>query len=218
MSMQTWSELYSRLKSAIPSLSEQLIQFESTEFSPALAIQQDSHFIGANPVALDYFESIEQDFIHSTPYDFSPRIQSSGRNSVEYGQQQLREAAKGNIVSFNWLHLNQQGAELPTKVTLYPFSLDNNDVILVQFTPMDRRGKQRAHSSNGFEVLPRELMSITLEDSAEAVYITDEDNHILAANKAMCRICGYSAEHILGKTPPSSTLKRYLMAVLILTL
>ena len=66
---------------------------------------------------------------------------------------------------------------------------------------MDRRGKRRTRSSNGFEGLPKELMSITLEDSAEAVYITNEDNRILAVNKAMCRICGYSAEHMLAKTP-----------------
>ncbi|PKH57176.1 GGDEF domain-containing protein [Shewanella sp. Choline-02u-19] len=207
MSMQKWSELYSRLKSATPSLSDQLIQFEIADVLPALAIVQDHRFIGANPVALSYFESIEQNFIHSTPYDFSPRIQSSGRNSVEYGQQQLREAAKGKIVSFNWLYLSQQGTELPTKVTLYPFSLDDNNVVLIQFTPMDRRGKRRSHSSNGFENLPKELMSITLEDSAEAVYITDEDSHIFAVNKAMCRICGYSAEHMLGKTPSELNLE-----------
>ncbi|QQX82416.1 EAL domain-containing protein [Shewanella sp. KX20019] len=208
--MQKWSELYSRLKSASPSLSEQLIQFDSAESPPALAIVQGYRFIAANQAALSYFETIEQKFINATPYDFSPRIQSSGRNSIEYGQQQLREASHGNIVAFNWLHLSQQGTELPTKVTLYPFNLDGNDVVLVQFMAMDRRGKRRPQSTNGFECLPKELMSITLEDSAEAVYITDENNHILAVNKAMCRICGYSAEHMLTKTPSELNLEAML--------
>ena len=201
MNMQKWSELYSHLTSSTPSLSEQLIQLDSAESPSALAIVKGYHFLAANQATLSYFESVEQNFVHATPYDFSPRIQSSGRNSVEYGQQKLREAAKGNIVAFNWLHISQQGTELPTKVTLYPVKLRDEDVILIQFTPMDRRGKRRTRSSNGFEGLPKELMSITLEDSAEAVYITNEDNRILAVNKAMCRICGYSAEHMLAKTP-----------------
>ena len=201
MNMRKWSELYSHLTSSSPSLSEQLILLDSADSPSALAIIQGYHFLAANQAAFSYFESTEENFIHATPYDFSPRIQSSGRNSVEHGQQKLREAAKGNIVAFNWLHISQQGTELPTKVTLYPVKLTGEDVILVQFTPMDRRGKRRTRSSNGFEGLPKELMSITLEDSAEAVYITNEDNRILAVNKAMCRICGYSAEHMLAKTP-----------------
>lgn len=201
MNMRKWSELYSHLTSSSPSLSEQLIQLDSADSPSALAIIQGYHFLAANQAAFSYFESTEENFIHATPYDFSPRIQSSGRNSVEHGQQKLREAAKGNIVAFNWLYISQQGTELPTKVTLYPVKLTGEDVILVQFTPMDRRGKRRTRSSNGFEGLPKELMSITLEDSAEAVYITNEDNRILAVNKAMCRICGYSAEHMLAKTP-----------------
>ncbi len=44
-------------------------------------------------------------------------------------------------------------------------------------------------------------MATTLEESAEAVYITDTENRILAVNKAMCRICGYSAEQLINRTP-----------------
>ena len=210
MSLKKWSELYSRLTSTSASLTEQLIQFTALETPPALAIVQGYRFIGVNQAALNYFESVEQNFIDSTPYDLSPRIQSSGRNSVEYGQQRLREASKGKVVSFNWLHLSQQGTELPTQVTLYPFKLDLQDVVLIQFTPMDRRGKRRNSPSNGFESLPKELMSITLEDSAEAVYITDDNERILAVNKAMCRICGYSAGHMLAKTPTELNIEEML--------
>ncbi|WP_375087922.1 EAL domain-containing protein [Shewanella youngdeokensis] len=199
--MQKWSELYSNLESSTPFLAEQLVQLDNSEVPVPLALIKGYQFIGANTAALEYFESIEQNFVHSTPYDFSPRLQSSGRSSVDYGQQKLREALKGNIVSFNWLHLSQQGTELPTKITLYPFKLNDEDVVLIQFVPMDRRVKRRSQASNGFEMLPKQLMSITLEDSAEAVYITDKDHRILAVNKAMCRICGYSADNILTKTP-----------------
>lgn len=206
--MSKWSEIYSRLTSSTPSIVNDLMQKGSIEPSVALAIISDYHFIATNQATLDYFQSSEQDFLHCTPYDLSPRIQSSGRNSLEYGQQMLNEASLGRVIDFNWLHISSKGTELPTKVTLYPVKLDDSDVVLIQFTAIDRREKCRAHINNGFQDLPKALMTITLEDSAEAVYITNEDNQILAVNKAMCRICGYSAEHMLAKSPQALGLEQ----------
>ncbi|GIU40098.1 GGDEF domain-containing protein [Shewanella sairae] len=201
MSILTWSKLYSRVSSTDPSLTKQFELWLDDPDSTALAIIQGQHFVAANSNTLKYFESLEQNFIHATPFDFSPRIQSSGKSSVEYGQQMLNKASKGERVSFNWLHMSQQGKELPTSVTFFPAEIDSNRVILVSFEPMDRRKRTREQTGNGFETLPKELMSITLEDSAEAVYITNEQGQILAVNKAMCRICGFSAEHLLGRNP-----------------
>ncbi|MCL1138112.1 GGDEF domain-containing phosphodiesterase [Shewanella pneumatophori] len=201
MSVLMWSKLYSRVTATEPTLVEQLKLWQQPSDATALAIIQGQHFVAANLPALNYFESQEQNFLHATPFDFSPRIQSSGKSSVEYGQQMLKQATKGETVSFTWLHMSQQGKELPTILSFYPAQLDDKPVIIAAFQPMDRRKRSRVTFSNGFESLPKELMSITLEDSAEAVYITDENSLILAVNKAMCRICGFSAEHLLGKTP-----------------
>lgn len=110
------------------------------------------------------------------------------------------EAASGNHVEFSWLHLSQQGKELPTKVRLYPCYLQQQAVVLVELQALNRRTQVRPSISDGFAHIPREIMATTLEESAEAVYITDADNRILAVNKAMCRICGYSAEQLIGKT------------------
>lgn len=201
MSVLMWSKLYSRVTATDPTLVKQLKLWQNTADTTALAIIQGQHFVAANSSALNYFESQEQNFLHATPFDFSPRIQSSGKSSVEYGQQMLKKAIKGEPISFSWLHMSQQGKELPTVLSLYPAQLDDEPVLLVSFQPMDRRKRNRVSIGNGFETLPKELMSITLEDSAEAVYITDENFRILAVNKAMCRICGYSADNLLGKTP-----------------
>ncbi|MGS0676569.1 putative bifunctional diguanylate cyclase/phosphodiesterase [Shewanella sp. 125m-1] len=199
--MSMWSKLYSRVSFTVPGLSDQLKLWQNESEPTALAIIQGSRFLAANAATLNYFESQEHNFLHATPFDFSPRIQSSGRSSVEYGQQMLKRAAKGEVVSMSWLHMSQQGKDLPTVVTIYPAELDEKQVMIISFKPMNRRKRTRETISNGFETLPKELMSITLEDSAEAVYITDESKRILAVNKAMCRICGFSAEHLLTKTP-----------------
>lgn len=207
MSASMWSKLYSRVTATDPTLLEQLKLAQTTAESPALAIIQGQQFIAANTSTLNYFESQEQNFLHATPFDFSPRIQSSGKSSVEYGQQMLKKAAKGETLSFSWLHMSQQGKELPTMLTLHPAELDDTPITVISFQPMDRRKRTRKKISNGFETLPKELMSVTLEDSAEAVYITDEHDQILAVNKAMCRICGYSAEHLLNKKPADLNLE-----------
>ncbi|WP_394202525.1 EAL domain-containing protein [Shewanella waksmanii] len=197
--MDLWSDTLSQLSSAHSETQQQLSLWRSTATIPMLAVIKGFHFIHATEQTLAFFESQAENFINATPYDYSPRIQSSGRNSVEFAQQVMQEAAMGEIKSFNWLHMSQQGTELPTKVTLYPAKLNAQTVLIAEFTPMNRRSQKRKVSKNGFESLPKQLLSIALEDSAEAVYITNINHTIIAVNKAMCRICGYSADQLLGR-------------------
>lgn len=197
--MDLWSDTLSQLRSSHADTERHIIAWQSASSLPMLAVIKDFHFIHATAQTLAYFESQAENFINATPYDFSPRIQSSGRNSIEFAQHVMQEAARGSIKSFDWLHMSQQGAELPTKVTLYPASLNEQAVLIAELTPVNRRSRTRKSSRNGFECLPKQLLSIALEDSAEAVYITDSQHKIIAVNKAMCRICGYSADQLLGR-------------------
>ncbi|WP_076413456.1 EAL domain-containing protein [Shewanella sp. UCD-KL12] len=198
--MGHWSYLLSKLTSDRPSLSEKLESWlEETDVSP-IAIIKNYHFIEASPTALSYFQAQPEHLLNATPYDISPRIQSSGHNSVEYSQELIQKALMGDVIEFDWLHLSQQGKELPTKVSLFPFNLDGHPVVVAQFVAANRRTRARASTDNGFSSLPSQLMSMTLEDSAEAVYITDAKHNIIAVNKAMSRICGYSADQLLHKS------------------
>jgi diguanylate cyclase (GGDEF)-like protein/PAS domain S-box-containing protein len=47
----------------------------------------------------------------------------------------------------------------------------------------------------------QELLARALESAANAILITDRDGHILWLNDAMCRLCGYSKQEVLGLTP-----------------
>ncbi|ABV34870.1 diguanylate cyclase/phosphodiesterase with PAS/PAC and GAF sensor(s) [Shewanella sediminis HAW-EB3] len=210
--MDRWSYLLSKLSSDRPSLSQRLQAWQLEPNALPLAIIQGYHFIGANPLTLSYFQTQTDNFVNATPYDFSPRIQSSGRNSIEYAQQMMRHALEGDVIEFNWLHLSQQGRELPTRVSLFPFEFEGSPVILAMFEPSNRRSRSRESANNGFDMLPKELLSITLEDSAEAAYITDAEHRIIAVNKAMCRISGYSADQLLHKNAEVIDLKRHTAA------
>ncbi|GGI97452.1 GGDEF domain-containing protein [Shewanella hanedai] len=198
--MEPWPILLSRLNSHKQNLTDQLNIWLKADHSLPLALIQDDQFIGANPAALAYFQAQVDSFIHASPSDFSPRIQSSGRSSVEYTRQMIEQALQGEITEFNWQYISQKGDDLPTKVTLFPFKFGLQDVLVVQFESKNRRSHTRPRLSNGFDTLPKELMSTILEDNAEAVYITDAAHQIIAVNKAMCRICEYSTEQLLNSS------------------
>ncbi|MEM6247838.1 putative bifunctional diguanylate cyclase/phosphodiesterase [Shewanella vaxholmensis] len=199
--MIRWQHLLNKLSTDDPVLQEKLSLWQAHPHKTPLALIQGFSFISANQATLGYFETEYDAFVNATPYDFSPRIQSSGRNSVEYAREMILEAIAGHHVEFNWLHLSQLGNELPTRVNLYRCDLQQQPVVLVELQALNRRNRIRATISDGFAHIPKEILSTTLEESAEAVYITDADNRILAVNKAMSRIYGYSAEQLISKTP-----------------
>lgn len=197
--MSQWFQILSQLTSTRPSIQHQIEAWWQSPDSQHLAILKGYSFFAANQGTLDYFQTQEDSFINATPYDFSPRIQSSGKNSVEFSQQMIDKTSNGEEISFNWLHMSQLGGELPTRVTIYPATLADHAVNIVLFEPTNRRSSVRRNMSNGFERLPPQLVSSILEDSAEAVYITDASHKIIAVNKAMCRICGYSTDQLIDK-------------------
>ncbi|GGN02065.1 diguanylate cyclase PdgA [Shewanella xiamenensis] len=199
--MIRWQHLLNKLTTDDPLLQEKLSIWRAHPHKTPLALIQGFSFISANSATLDYFGTEYDTFVNATPYDFSPRIQSSGRNSVEFAREMILEAVSGVNVEFSWLHLNHQGNELPTRVNLYRCYLQQQPVVLVELQALNRRTQVRPAIADGFAHIPKEILSTTLEESAEAVYITDTDNKVLAVNKAMCRICGYSAEQLINKTP-----------------
>lgn len=166
--MGPWFTLLAQLRSAQPEIQRQLDSWRQDECA-YLAVLKGHAFIGASQGTLDYFDTQRDSFITATPYDFSPRIQASGINSIEVAQQLIERVHQGEVVSINWLHMSQLGRELPTKVTMLPADHEGSQVILARFDPADRRAKRRETVSNGFDRLPAQLVSSILEDSAEAV-------------------------------------------------
>lgn len=55
------------------------------------------------------------------PTDVSPEYQPDGRLSSEAAMAYVTAAHAGDIQSFEWVHLNAQGEEIPCQITLVPF-------------------------------------------------------------------------------------------------
>ncbi len=199
--MFRWPELLAQLESQDPSLQKKLKLLCQHESQTPLSILKQDRFIGANQATFDYFQCQYVSYIGATPYDFSPRIQANGLSSIDESKRLIEQALSGKGERFHWLHLSSDDTELPTQIQLTPYTLNDSPVLLVEYLPLDRRKAPRRLEEDGFDALPKQVMSNTLEESAEAVYICDQDDRIIAVNRAMCRITGYSPEQLKGKSP-----------------
>ncbi len=176
----------------------ELAQWQAAPNDEPLALFSDLVFVAANPAALQYFSCVHNEIINTALYDFSPRLQLNGQNSIEQARKLFAAAHEQPQVQ-EWLHLNRDGVELPTKLFLYPVDYDGKAMTMVRFEPMNRRSRPRTEKRNEFEAVPRSVLAGILEESAEAVLLSDEQQTILVVNKALCRLTGYSPAQLVGE-------------------
>lgn len=195
--MIRWTQLLQSLV-ADTKLGPQLQLWRSDPHSTPLALFRGSKIFAANQAALDYFACVHQEILDATLYDFAPRLQLGGQSSIELAKKLLQAATAKSQVQ-EWLHLNRHGKELPTRLYLEPVRIDSNRMILVRFEALDRRLGPRGEAQDVFGLLPRSVLAGILEESAEAVVISDTSGKILAVNRALCRLCGFSQAQLIGQ-------------------
>ncbi|QSX33882.1 EAL domain-containing protein [Shewanella avicenniae] len=198
--MAHWAKVLQRLEIDSAMQSQWDWWHEHAEDIP-LALFYDLKFVAANDAALAYFGCLSNEIIDTAIYDFSPRLQLDGHSSIEQARKLFEEAELAPQTQ-QWLHLHRNGKELPTRLSLYPVSLDNKPMILARFEPLNRRARPRQEQERNreFDAIPRSVLANILEESAEAVAITDEQHHIIAVNKALCRLTGYSPAQLVGES------------------
>lgn len=155
--MYRWQSLLNQLRTDDPVLQEKLSCWKNAPNDTPLALIRDLKIIGTNRAALDYFDSDYDTYVNSTPYDFAPRIQSSGRNSVESAKEMLLKAISHTKIEFNWLHLSAKGKELPTHIRLYRCEFESQLVVLAEYTPLNRRQQVAPKSPMALTIFPWKL-------------------------------------------------------------
>ncbi|MCL2915265.1 EAL domain-containing protein [Shewanella corallii] len=198
--MSQWSQQLHSLCAESLAIEQQLASIRAVPEKQPFALLDGDSFIGANQACLDFFQlSWHQLSLHSLS-TLSPGRQHSGVSSKDAARDAIYRAMDGDKVHMEWL-LRDGDHEKPTRLTLWPCILKQHPVILLVITPIERRRQQRDPIEHGFKQLPPDVLSSVLEHSEEAIYITGEDNRILAANMAMSRTCGYSCEQLIGQQP-----------------
>ena len=91
------------------------------EHSPTPTVVVDIHtglFVDGNASALTFFGVDRATLVKHSPADFSPETQPDGKPSAESSRGYIEKALAGEHPSFEWIHQNIHGDEVPTYVHL----------------------------------------------------------------------------------------------------
>lgn len=91
------------------------------EHSPTPTVVVDiktGMFVDGNASALSFFGVDRSTLLEYSPTDLSPEFQPDGRSSADLTRGHIEDALAGKSPSFEWIHLNIHGDEIPTYVHL----------------------------------------------------------------------------------------------------
>jgi len=163
------------------------------DVSEAVMILRGDRFVDANPATLVLFGCADkEEFVGTSPADFSPERQPDGRASIEAAEERIREAIERGSAQFEWLHCRLDRTPFDAEVRLSPLELGGE--LHVQAVVRDITQRRRAEED-------RRLLAAAVEHAAEAIVITDTEGTIQYTNPAFERVTGYSAKEAVGQNP-----------------
>ena len=165
--------------------------FESA--SEGMWIIQDGRYVSVNAAALRMLGYADASLVlGKRPRDLSPSVQADGEETALKEQRIMAQSLKGGTQRFEWEHRRADGGLLPVEVTLMPVELGGEPALFV--TWHDLTGQRAAEK--------REIQARTVfENTSEGIIITDQEQRILAVNRAFTEITGYSEQEVLGEKP-----------------
>lgn len=120
-------EVFSRLKS------EGLYRsiFENSP-EGILVMSKEGRFLKCNDSAAKMLGFSAEDFVGKSFDSISPSTQSNiNRLSKEVGDEYIARALGGEVVEFEWVHLNKNGEEFFTHVLLAPFEKESGELLVM---------------------------------------------------------------------------------------
>jgi PAS domain S-box-containing protein len=96
----------------------------------AILIMRGARFIECNPAAEVMFGSSRSDLMGSSPLEFSPPYQPSGRSSEEEALMRIDAALAGTPQSFEWIHRRLDGTLFDWEVSLNRMQLGGELLLL----------------------------------------------------------------------------------------
>jgi len=143
-------------------------------------IMVDRRFIDCNPAALRLFGFPDRAAMQGLgPLDISPECQPDGEASKTKVERLLQAVEKGIPQSFEWEHLQADGAAITCFIKLVPTQLNGKPAILCSAQDISARKQMEAalHDSNTF--------NISVLDSLSAqIAVLDAKGVIIAVNEA----------------------------------
>uniref|UniRef100_UPI002ADE7C8B PAS domain S-box protein n=1 Tax=Tepidiforma sp. TaxID=2682230 RepID=UPI002ADE7C8B len=164
---------------------------------PIVVVDVDlGRFVEVNEDACRFFKLPREALLQLGPADVSPEYQPGGERSADLGDACLRRALTGEVVEFEWVHRDAEGASILCEVRLVrmpPFERR-----LIRGTIIDIRARRAAEA----ELIRREREFRTLaENSPDLIVRLDSELRIIYLNPAVLRLVPMPAARLIGRRP-----------------
>ena len=151
-------------------------------------------YVDANENAALLFGYDLEKLLTLGPVEVSPEYQPDGSLSIDLSKQQIAGLHSGGQTSFEWIHRNAQGDDIPCEVRLV--KLPTNHQQLIRGSIIDIRARKRVEK----KLRERETnLAITLNAIGDAVIVTDAQQRITRINPVAEKLTGWSAADALDR-------------------
>lgn len=149
-------------------------------------VTSDARVVYANIAACDSLGYTIEELLKLSVPDIDPDF------SVEDWPMRWEELKKRRSSTFESRHRSKSGEIHPVEVTINYMRFGDEEYNCGYIRDITKRKQME-------EAL--QLSSMVLQNSGEAMLVTDENNEIIAINPAFTKITGYSLEEVKGKNP-----------------
>lgn len=154
---------------------------------------EDGRFVAVNLLAEKMFGMERARLLEYGPASMSPPTQPDGRPSDVAAAEFIQEAMAGGSPTFDWMHVNAGGQEIPCEVRLV--RLPDPNIDLVRASIVDITARKKA------EELQKRLGRI-LDNSSNEIYVFDAETLLFTqVNKGARDNLGYSMRTLMTLTP-----------------
>ncbi|HEX4075366.1 MAG TPA: response regulator [Candidatus Acidoferrales bacterium] len=145
-------------------------------------------FVDCNENALRLFGLSRFDLLQQAPADLSPERQPAGENSSAAARRYIGLAVLGQRPSFEWMHSNTRGEEIPCEIHLV--LLPSQERCLIRGSIVNISERKRAEAAlRQSEARYRGLVN----NSTYGIYWVSPEGRLLDANPALARMLGYDS-------------------------
>ena len=148
--------------------------------------------VDTNKNTCDLFQRRRNELYDIDYLKLSPISQPSGKSSEQLFNKYIRQASAGKSPVYEWVHISANGEHITCETKLV--RLPAGDRTLIRGSIIDIRERKRAEEET-------RKLSRALQQTADAILITDKFGLIEYVNPAFEKTTGYSRKEALGQTP-----------------